>query len=91
MAPKRKKQPSKNEKQDRRAEELERTFAEFDVHKNGRLQKDDIVRLANDYGVDLLADEANDMIRFWDTSGTNTLSADDFRAICQECAKGAKA
>lgn len=64
---------------------LDRIFSRFDPHENGRLGLSDLLRVADDHGVILSNDEARDMLRFWDTSGTNTISRESFTDLALEC------
>lgn len=60
---------------------LDKYFSEFDLHKNGRFTIADIRRVADDYGMDVTPGEAANMMRFWDTLGTNTISRDAFTQL----------
>jgi Ca2+-binding EF-hand superfamily protein len=69
---------------DSKTDFMRRVFAEFDKHENGRLTREDLRKVAEQCGLNLNRSELNDMIRFWDSSGTATVSYDDFCQICQE-------
>jgi Ca2+-binding EF-hand superfamily protein len=69
---------------DTRCEFIHRVFAALDKHENGRLTREDVRHAAEQYGLDITRQELNDMIRFWDNSGTATLSYNDFVRICDE-------
>lgn len=85
-----KKAPSKRAKAKRvskkthPAPSLDEVFSALDVHKNGRLGREDIRRAALELGVDLGDTELANMISFWDGSGTNTVSKHDFTSLCTE-------
>jgi Ca2+-binding EF-hand superfamily protein len=76
---------SKSSRQsDTRSEFMHRVFAAIDKHENGRLTREDVRQIAEQHGLDISRSELNDMIRFWDSSGTATLSYDDFARICDD-------
>jgi Ca2+-binding EF-hand superfamily protein len=58
--------------------------AALDKHENGRLTREDLRHTAEQYGLEITRQELSDMIRFWDNSGTATLSYSDFVRICDE-------
>ena len=60
---------------------LGRIFSELDTNKNGRISMSDILRAAEDYGLDYENDDARDMVRFWDSSGTATISRETFTRL----------
>lgn len=59
-------------------------FSAFDVHCNGRITRENIRSVATEHGVDLTNAELNDMISFFDSSGTATLSRADFELVLQQ-------
>lgn len=66
-------------------------FAVFDRYGNHRITREDLRRISDDLGFDYSREELSDMIRFWDSTGTLTLSEDDFRRVVQEAGlKGAR-
>lgn len=60
---------------------LNKFFSEFDLHGNQRFTVADLRRVADDYGMDLTPEEAANMMRFWDLTGTNTISRDAFTQL----------
>lgn len=69
----------------RQKEVLSRVFKAFDLNENERISRSDLLRVADNHGVILTTDEAWDMIRFWDTSGTATISRSSFTDLAIEC------
>lgn len=63
---------------------LDGLFSQFDTHKNGRITMTDVLRLVEEVGLEYSPDEVNAMIRFWDTSGTGTVSRQAFTQISIE-------
>lgn len=59
-------------------------FAAFDQHGNRRITREDIRRISDDLGFEYSREELSDMIKFWDSSGTLTLSIIDFELLCDE-------
>lgn len=66
---------------DHQIQMLNKFFMEFDLHENGRFNITDIRRVADDYGMDLTLEEAANMLRFWDKSGTQTISREAFTQL----------
>lgn len=64
---------------------LDRIFSVLDPHDNGRITARDIFRVADDHGLPFTTEEVNDCIRFWDSSGTRTISRQAFTEIATEC------
>lgn len=63
---------------------IDHVFHAFDEHRNGRISRENIRSVAAEHGVDLSTAELNDMISFFDSSGTATLSRTDFTRLWQE-------
>lgn len=63
---------------------LDEVFSVLDIHKNGRITLSDLVRVADEHGFPYSLEEARDMLRFWDSTGTCTVSRDDMTRIAIE-------
>jgi Ca2+-binding EF-hand superfamily protein len=63
---------------------IDAIFAAFDVHGNRRIVREDVRRVADQHGVDLTGGELAMMLKFWDGSGTATMSRADFGRLCRE-------
>lgn len=63
---------------------LSRIFETFDKHSNGRFTLSDLLRVAEDHGQIYTDEEAEDMLRFWDKSGTRTISRETFTELAIE-------
>lgn len=64
--------------------QLDTIFAAFDVHNNGRFVLSDIMRVADDFGIEYTFEEVQHMLQFWDSSGTRTISRDGLARIAIE-------
>lgn len=60
---------------------LSSLFKVFDSNATGGFSVSDILRVADDHGLDFTEDEARDMVRFWDSSNALTISHDAFTQI----------
>lgn len=63
---------------------IDNVFQVFDKHRNGRITRENIRSLAAEHGLDLTSAELNDMVSFFDNSGTSTLSRADFKKLWLE-------
>lgn len=72
---------SSNQLSDVQSKLLDSLFATFDPHSNGRITVTDLMRVADDHGIDYTPEEARDMIHFWDSSGLASVSRDKFTQI----------
>lgn len=63
---------------------IDNVFHAFDEHRNGRITTKNIRSVAAEHGIDMTSAELNDMISFFDNSGTATLSRSDFEKLWQE-------
>lgn len=56
-------------------------FAQFDPRGNGRFTFSDLVRICEEFGMPFSMDDMRAMIRLADSSGTASVSRDDFTQI----------
>lgn len=64
---------------------MDALFAELDVRGARRITAADVRRVADDYGMDVTPEEAFDMVRFWDSTGSASLSRDDLADVAAQC------
>ena len=65
-------------------EMLASIFKTFDKHSNDRFTLSDLIRVAEDHGQIYTNEEAENMLRFWDKSGTRTISRETFTELAIE-------
>lgn len=63
---------------------LDEVFKVLDRRGNDRIALSDLMRVADDHGIVYSHEEARDMMRFWDSSGTITISKDSFLELAVE-------
>lgn len=65
-------------------DDVDNVFDAFDRHRNDRISRENIRSVATEHGIDMTNAELNDMILFFDSSGTATLSRADFKKLWRE-------